>query len=324
MSQNSSSFGGTLTLLRRLLTHPKFVDNHAPSILVLTTFLLLLLSRRIDTAIVDREQEYLSMILLQLLIFVIPGFLYCKLMGSEFTAAIPMQKLRPSHTVFLLSSLVIMITGCLLIGIHTGGLAASERGFSLYETFTANSSSSAGVVLFQLLAFAALPALCEEFVFRGVLLTALRKRGTVAAFAFSALYFAMLHFDFAQLPMYLFSGLLLCVVLRITRSLPAVILLHFLYNVFGLFGQSAMARFYSYSGNDAMFRFILTTLLLIGAALFCSEASRIYHRYAVESLPPPDIPAVPWRALPTVLVRTLFPVAGIACVLIYVIMTVFM
>lgn len=322
MSQQSPS-PSSLSLLRRLVTHPKFVDNHAPSLLVLTTFLLLLLSRRIDTAIVDREQEYLSMILLQLLIFLIPGLLYCKLMGSEFSATIPMQKLRPSHTVFLLSSLLIMITGCLLIGIHTGGLAANERGFSLYETFTADSSSSAGVVLFQLLAFAALPALCEEFVFRGVLLSALHKRGTVASFAFSALYFAMLHFDFSQLPVYLFSGLLMCIVLRITRSLPAVIILHFLYNVFGLFGQSAMARFYSYSGDDAMFRFILTTLLLIGAALFCSEASRIYHRYAVESLPPPDVPTVPWRALPNVLVRTLFPVAGIACVLIYVMVSVF-
>ncbi|MBQ8719238.1 MAG: CPBP family intramembrane metalloprotease [Clostridia bacterium] len=323
MSQKPSSSSGTLSLLRRLVTHPKFVDNHAPSLLVLTVFLLLLLSRRIDTAIVDREQEYLSMILLQLLIFLIPGLVYCKLMGSEFSARIPMQRPRPSHAVFLLSALLIMITGCLLIGIHTGGLAANERGFSLYETFTADISSSAGVVLFQLLAFAALPALCEEFVFRGVLLNALSKRGTVAAFAFSSLYFAMLHFDFAQLPVYLFSGVLLCVVLRITRSLPSVILVHFLYNVFGLFGQSAMARFYAYSGNDAMFRFILTTLLLIGTALFCSEASRIYHRYAVESLPPPDVPAVPWRALPNVLVRTLFPVAGIACVLIYVMVTVF-
>jgi hypothetical protein len=96
---------------------------------------------------------------------------------------------------------------------------------------------------------------------------------------------------------------------------------HFLYNVFGLFGQSVLARFYSYSGNDAMFRFLLTALLLIGAAVFCGEAGRIYARYARQSLPPPAISEPPIRTLPAVLLRTLFPVGGIACALLYLFVT---
>lgn len=321
MQQHQSAKGGALSLLRRLLCHPKFRENNAPSLLLLAVFSLLLLSRLLDTALLGREEKYLSIIVLQLLIFLLPALVYCKLLGRDFTARLPLRAPRPTHILFMISALVVMIAGGLLISIHTGGIDGSARGFTLYETFVADSASSAGAVLYHLLAFAALPALCEEMVFRGILLTSLQTRGTVCAFAFSSLYFGMLHFDFAQLPVYMFAGLVLCLVTRVTRSLPAAMAVHFLYNIFGLFGQSALARFYSYSGNDAMFKFLLTLFLLIGAALLCGQASRIYHRYAADSLPPPDISEPPLPTLPAALLRTLFPVAGLICIGLYVLVT---
>ncbi len=320
--QNTSAKSGSvLSLLRQLLRHPKFRENNAPSLLLLAVFSLLLLSRLLDTTLIGREEKYLSIIVLQLLIFAVPGWLYCKLQGQDFTKRLSLRAPRPSHILFMLSALLVMIAGGLLISIHTGGIESNTRGFSLYETFVADSASSPGAVLYHLLAFAALPALCEELIFRGILLTSLQSRGTVCAFAFSSLYFGMLHFDFAQLPVYMFAGVILCLVTRVTRSLPAAMMVHFLYNIFGLFGQSALARFYSYSGNDAMFRFLLTLFLLIGAALLCGQASRIYHRYAAASLPPPDIAEPPLRALPAALLRTLFPVAGLICIVLYVLVT---
>ena len=312
-----------LSLLWRMVRHPRFYENNAPSLLLFAIFTLLLLSRLLETTVLGRQEEYLSMILLQILIFLVPGLLYCKLKGSEWSATMPLRMFRPSHLLFMLSCLMVMIGGCLLISIHTGGIFGSARGFSLYETFTAASSDAPGVVLAQLLAFAALPALCEELIFRGILLSSLTSRGTIAAYLFSSFYFGMLHFDFAQLPVYLFAGLILCLVVRVTRSLPAAMLVHFCYNVFGLFGQSVLARFYSYGGNDAIFRFLLTVLLLIGAALLCGQASSIYHRYAQDSLPPPDYHEVPLRALPNVLLRTMFPVPGVLCILLFVLVALF-
>lgn len=320
--QSSQNQGGSLfSVLRRLLSHPKFRENNAPSLLLLAVFSLLLLSRLLDTALLGRDEKYLSIIVLQLLIFAVPALLYCKLLGHEFSAKLPMRAPRPSHILFMLSALLVMIAGGLLVSIHTGGIDGNTRGFTLYETFVAESTGSAGAVLYHLLAFAALPALCEELVFRGILVTSLQSRGTICAFAFSSLYFGMLHFDFAQLPVYMFTGAVLCLVTRVTRSLPAAMVLHFLYNIFALFGQSALARFYSYSGNDAMFKFLLTLFLLIGGALLCGQASRIYHRYAADSLPPPEITEPPLRFLPAILVRTLFPVAGLICIALYILVT---
>ena len=51
-----------------------WIDN-AHALLVLSTYLLLLFSRVIDTALIDRDSQYLSIVLLQVIIFMLPGIL---------------------------------------------------------------------------------------------------------------------------------------------------------------------------------------------------------------------------------------------------------
>ncbi|MBQ7318879.1 MAG: CPBP family intramembrane metalloprotease [Clostridia bacterium] len=323
MSAQGSGKGSFLTSVRRLLRSPRFRAENALTTLVLATYLLLLISRLLDATVISREDEYLSIILLQMLIFLVPAVVFCKLRGNDFTHRLQLRMFRPSHILLLITALLVMISGCLLIGIYTGGLESSRDGFVLYDTFSADTTRGAGAVLYRLLAFAALPALCEELVFRGIVCASLEERGTVCMVAFSSLYFGMLHFHPAQLPVYMFAGIVLCLVLFITRSLVASMVVHFLYNVFGLFGQTALSRFHAYTGNDEMFAFLATLVLLISAAVFCGEASRIYHRYARATLPPPDRPAVPLRELPAALLRTLFPLVGIICVFVYIIAAIF-
>jgi membrane protease YdiL (CAAX protease family) len=318
-----SGQNGLWSAVRRLWRSPRFRKENATATLVLSTYVLLLVSRLLDTTVISREDEYLSIILLQMLIFLVPALIFCKLHGNDFTHRLQLRMFRPSHALLLITALLTMISGCLLIGIYTGGLDVNRDGFVLYDTFSADATLTAGAVLYRLLAFAALPALCEELVFRGIVCASLEERGTVCMVAFSSLYFGMLHFHPAQLPVYMFAGIVLCLVLFITRSLVASMVVHFLYNVFGLFGQTALSRFHAYTGNDEMFAFLATLILLISAAVFCGEASRIYHRYARASLPPPTRAVIPWRELPTALGRTLFPAAGVACVLVYIVVAIF-
>ena len=322
MTGQANKKDGLWSSVMRLLRSPSFRAENALCALVLATYLLLLFSRILDTAIISREDEYLSIILLQMLIFLVPGVIFCKLRGNDFTHRLQLRMFRPSHILLLIAALLAMISGCLLIGIYTGGLDSSRDGFVLYDTFSADSGTSAGAVLYRLLAFAALPALCEELIYRGIVCAALQDRGTVCMVMFSSLYFGMLHFLPSQLPVYMFAGVVLCLVLFITRSLIASMVVHFLYNIFGLFGQTALSRFHAYTGNDEMFTFLATLVLLISAAVFCGEASRIYRRYARASLPPPTRAVIPWRELPTALGRTLFPAAGVACVLVYILVAI--
>lgn len=299
-----------------------WIDN-AHALLALSTYLLLLLSRLIDTAWLSRDNEYLGIVLLQVLIFLIPGLIYCKLRGTAFTQRLRLQLPRPSHVLFLISALAVLIFGCLLISITTGGIKTLDDGFTLYDTFSAKGSGGVGEVLYLLLAYAVLPAICEEFIFRGVLCVTLEPRGLFPTVLYSALSFGMLHFEFSHLPVYVFAGLLLCAVLYCTRSLVACVLVHFAYNVFGLFGQPALTGFYRYTESPALFSFLLTFALLLFAIVFCGEASRIYRSYSRTGVPAPYRVDLPRAELPDRLRRTLLPPAGIVCILVYILACIF-
>lgn len=293
-----------------------WIDN-AHALLVLSTYLLLLFSRVIDTALIDRDSQYLSIVLLQVIIFMLPGILFCRLRGASFTGRLRLRLPRPSHILFLISALVALIAGTLLISIYTGGIETLERGFTLYDTFSAGGGDGVGEIAYLILAYAILPAVCEEFVYRGILCATLEERGLLPAIAYSAISFGMLHFELSHLPVYVFAGVLLCGVMYTTRSLPSCALVHFAFNLFGLFGQPALTQFYIYTGGTELFSFLLTVIFLFAAIVFCGEAGRIYRGYAKSAQSAPYRVDLPRDELPSRLLRTVFAPASIVCIVVY-------
>ena len=278
---------------------------HVPPVLVLSVFLLLILSRWIEGSLTRRGSEYVGVILLQILIFILPVFLYVQLRGAHFSKRIRLRILRPEHLWFCFCALIVMITGSLLLSILTGGIASLGESFTLYDTFTAHSGGSVWETVYVILAYALLPALCEEPVFRAVLCAEYEGAGVGVSVTVSALFFAMLHFSFPLFPNYFFLGLILAAVLYATRSTLAPILLHLLYNLFCLFGQPYLSAFYVYAGSNDIFLFCLIVLLLLFAAFGAGEARKIYYLYAKANLDseytvPVRLSAYPkriWRAI---------------------------
>lgn len=84
---------------------------------------------------------------------------------------------------------------------------------------------------FALMILALLPACVEELTFRGVMMgTYDEGKRPVRAIAFSALAFAMMHMNFNQMCYAFFMGLVMGVVVELTDSLFASILVHFTIN----------------------------------------------------------------------------------------------
>ncbi len=293
-----------------------WIDN-AHALLVLATYLLLLFSRVIDTVLIDRDSQYLSIVLLQVIIFMLPGIIFCRLRGTAFTGRLRLRLPRPSHVLFLISSLVALIAGTLLISIYTGGIQTLERGFTLYDTFSAGSGNDVTEIAYLILAYAVLPAVCEEFVYRGILCATLEERGLLPAIVYSAVSFGMLHFELSHLPVYIFAGALLCAVMYTTRSLLSCALVHFAFNLFGLFGQPALTQFYVYTGGNELFSFLLTVIFLLSAIVFCGEAGRIYRGYARTAQSAPYRVDLPRDELPSRLLKTVFAPASIVCIAVY-------
>lgn len=291
---------------------------HAPLILVLCNFILLLISRLIDARLLDRDSEYVGVILIQVLIFIIPAILYCKLRGERFAERIRLRVPRISHIPFLLYLLVVMIAGSLLTSILTGGIRSLEGNFTLYDTFVARTGTPTETA-YAILAYAFLPAVGEELTYRSILCSEYEKRGVGVAILASALMFAMLHFSLAHFLTYLFLGLLLACAMYTTRSFLAPILLHVCYNVFCLFGQPYLSAFYVNAGSNEIFIFCVVVLFLLFAAFAAGEARKIYHIHAKKNISSDYTQALPWRRLPPTLLETLLSPVAAVCLVIWLI-----
>ena len=84
-----------------------------------------------------------------------------------------------------------------------------------------------------LIAVAILPAIIEEFLFRGMIYRGIaNKNNKKTAIAISALLFAFLHMNFNQMCYAFVMGLVLAIVIYLTDNLTVSILLHMLFNTF--------------------------------------------------------------------------------------------
>ncbi len=256
-----------------------------PTALVLTTYILLIFTKIIDVNLINRDNEYMSVVILQMMIFLIPAVLWCRISGERYVRSLRISLPRADSVAIIISAAFVMASGGILISLLFGGLESLSQNFSLYDTFVSKDDGTAPVKLYLILAYAALPALCEEFVYRGIICHEYEKGGVLRAILISSLFFGLLHFDLQNLPMYIFAGVILAMTMYATRSLFGAVIAHFLYNLFGLFGQPYINTFYNITKSTKLFVFVLGVIFLGSAAVFCAEASRLYKKYFANSYP---------------------------------------
>ena len=107
---------------------------------------------------------------------------------------------------------------------------------ALFLNYFAGILSSAGAdsaedvntypLILSLVVFAVVPAVVEEFVFRGVILGAYSKVDVKAGIVISSLFFALLHFSFGSVMYGFFFGLLFAVIRLSTGNLVYTIIMH--------------------------------------------------------------------------------------------------
>ena len=255
-----------------------------PTLLVFATYALLLFSKIVDLTLINRENEYYTIVILQLMIFLLPGAIWCKYRGEGYMRGLRMRLPRPRDFLLILSGTLLIISGGLLLSVLFGGLESLSKNFSLYDTFISKNNGTIPSTVYLLVAYAIIPAICEEFIFRGILCHEYEKGGVVRAVVFSSLFFAMLHFSPINIFSYLFSGVILALVLYASRSLFAAVITHLLYNIFGLFGQRYMNTLYKITGSETFFIFIVTFVFLLSAALFCRQAAKLYKKHLYDGV----------------------------------------
>ncbi len=79
-----------------------------------------------------------------------------------------------------------------------------------------------------------LPAICEEVVFRGIILRGSRQFGLVFSIIFSGALFMLMHGNLEQVVLQLLGGLAICAIVSITKNFFIGMVMHFANNAFAV------------------------------------------------------------------------------------------
>lgn len=202
-----------------------------------------------------------AMLLVYLFSFLIPAFVFmlmtCK-SGRE-----PMRlevRVFPNAPAVIFSAI-----GIVIMCAYVNSILVSFIDFSqIYEQPVYDSPIK---ILLGFVSIAIVPALAEEFLFRGTILSNLLPYGKTTAIVASAFLFSMMHANFAQFLYTFAAGIVLGIVYVETGSIWTSTFIHLFNNFYSLIQQIIYQRF----GETQRIGMILTvldfTLTLLGAAL---------------------------------------------------------
>lgn len=270
-----------------------------PSLLLLAVFGLLAISGFLSKGAQSVTELFFTNIILQVVIFILPTLLYCLLCKRKVTHASYNFAILPVHPLFLLTTFCVLVLGSMLINLGVAAISGTTQEFGYSASSTLTGISGASGAIYVIFSFCIVPAISEEFFFRGILLSEYTEANSTAAFLLTSIAFAASHFDLYQFPAYLFSGLILAFSLRITRSLLAPMLLHCAANLFNIFLLPYLWQVTLAPLGVLFSVFILAGLLLIIALVVLKEAEQIYTDYAADPRREKDEFSKPNTFLPT-------------------------
>ena len=221
----------------------------------------------------------LTFSVIQVAIFVLPTVFYAKLKKLSFVRSANIKPFAPTRLILIAALLGVMLTGSLLINITVYAISGDAATLE-------NSSGSLNLIgetagpFITVVAVCIMPAVCEEFAFRGVILGEYRAYGAVPAILASSLLFSMVHFSFQSFVSNFFCGVILASAVLITRSVFASMVLHAAYNLCSLFFVPYIRSILFEPLGTLFTVFFCAGLFFVFLALSFGETQAIYHEYA--------------------------------------------
>lgn len=170
----------------------------------------------------------------QCLFIGLPFFLMLRASGHRVNGTLPYNRPRPG---VLFPVFWIGLGGMMVSNFGSNALSAvlERLGIRAAGGVSIATGNGLGGFLMMLLTVAVVPALFEEFAYRGVVMGLLiPKLGTPAAIFISALLFGVMHGNLRQIPFAFLAGLALGWVRAYTGSMWPSMLIHFASNAFSV------------------------------------------------------------------------------------------
>lgn len=258
-----------------------------PILLIVVFGLILSVSFLPESVLGVNENPYFAVVVITLLTYALPTVFYCRVRGSGFTPKLRISLFPPSQILYLFHASVFLLSGVVLVSMLMYNMypdAFAASAVTEYAAFAMNDRFFD--TLYIIIAFAWLPAVTEELLFRGIVIGEYDRYGAGIACVMSAAVFAMSHFSAVRFPVYFFSGIVLSAVLFTTRSVVAAAIVHAVNNTVVILCEKYVLHIVDKQNVSFVLMLILAgAAAVFSAMLMCYEAYGIYRGYAEANVP---------------------------------------
>lgn len=164
------------------------------------------------------------------LLLLLPSILFCILFKCKPSKLIKDCNFNKVNYKVILISLGLGVL-CFIINIAVSSLFNGVLTFTGYR-FSSSGSADYSTLNFviDILTVAILPAICEEFIHRGVLLQGIKHIGFKKAIVISSILFGLVHFNIQQVSYAIVVGLIMGFVSVVAKNIYPAMIIHFVNN----------------------------------------------------------------------------------------------
>lgn len=234
------------------------------------------------------------------ILFLLPGFLSCVLLKVSPKKVVESCNFHRCNFAVVLISIGIGVLSFFIniavSSLFNGILSFTGYDFSKFSSGTSASSMTIGNFFIDVLIVAVLPAFCEEFLHRGLVLQGIKHAGYKKAIVISSVLFALLHFNIRQVSYAFVIGLILGLISVVAKNIWPSIIVHFVNNFISTYIDYAQANGWfmgdlldnissALTNNNSAIVFVCCVIiLLVVIALLCLLIWRLYKQSIYKSV----------------------------------------
>ncbi len=195
--------------------------------------------------------------------FMLPVLFFYKISKNHHTEKMIIgNRVSPLLPLIVLSALALNLVASVI----NAWLVSPFDLSSLYENVTYPDGYHLYDFILEVIGTAIVPAFCEEFLFRGLILACLLPYGKKTAVIGSAVLFGLMHQNPAQLFYTIVLGMVLALIVIESESIWGAVILHFVNNLFSVIMN---ACYYVMPADQADFITNLAVLAVLAVGFVC-------------------------------------------------------
>lgn len=195
----------------------------------------------------QHNEIYTGLLITEFGLVMLPGLLFLAFFGFNIKYVARLNGTKPVNFLLALGIMLFAIPIASVFNLINLYLVNSVFGKIIMQPIPVAQNGTE--LLLNILVFAGSAGLCEEFLFRGVVLRGLEQAGAVKAILITALLFSLMHMDFQKILGTFFLGALIGFIVYRANSLYCGMFAHFTNNAFAVLAAYASTKLSKLLGN---------------------------------------------------------------------------